>query len=109
MTATLNPRERDPSRAYRLIEARLAQLEGFGAIIDAGTVTCSTSTVTTTVTVAGLASTDLVHLSPASSAAASDANGWAYVSAIAAGEFTVTHASNALTRTYRWFAFTPPS
>lgn len=108
MTAALNPRERDPSRAYRLIEARLARLEGFGAIIDAGTVTCSTSTVTTTVTVAGLASTDFVHLSPASSDAVSN-DGWAYVSAIAAGEFTVTHASNALTRTYRWFAFTPPS
>lgn len=108
MTAKLNPQEADPSRAYKLIETRLTRLEsGLGTILAVGNVSCSSSTTTTAVVVAGLSSTDSVHIDPANSGAAS-LDGWAYVSAIAAGQFSITHASSTLARTYRWFAIRPP-
>lgn len=107
MTVTLNPRERDSFRAYRILEARTARLEGLGYIFGAGSVSLSTSTTTTAVAVADLTSTDVVMTSPASGDAAS-LDGWAYVSAVAAGQFTLTHANNTLSRTYRWLAVRPP-
>lgn len=103
----LNPQERDHTRAYRLIEHRLTRLEKIAKVLDLGSATLSTTTTATTVSVTDLTSTDKVYLSPASASAIA-ANGWAYVSSIASGQFTLAHSSNSVTdRVYDWFAVRP--
>lgn len=98
----VNPRERDTTRAYRIFESRVTELEAVRAVA-AGTVElASDSSTTTTVPAPGLAATDLVALTPT---AASSTSAGAYVSAVSAGEFTVTHAASASPgRTFTWMA-----
>lgn len=63
-----------------------------------GTVTLTTSTATTTVTTANCASGSVPILVPTTANAAAEVgNGTMYVSAVANGSFTITHANSATT------------
>jgi hypothetical protein len=113
--AALNPHERDTTRAYRIIELRLADIEAvlhemaeYGATVGAGQMTCATGAASTNVAHAELLATDKVYLSPASANAVA-AGGEAHVSAVTIGQFTVTHANSAtVDRTYDWLAVRMP-
>jgi hypothetical protein len=61
-----------------------------------GTVTLATGSATTTVTTANCAQGSTPILTPASASAAAEfGNGTMYVSAVANGSFTITHANSA--------------
>ena len=72
----------------------------------AGSVTLTASAATTAVTADVVSASAGVHLFPATANAAAELGaGTIYVSAVANGSFTLTHANNAQTdRTFFWFA-----
>lgn len=73
---------------------------------SAGVVTLTTSTTTTQVASDIISSDAGAHLFPTTASAAAEFGaGTIYVSAIANGSFTITHANNASTdRSYHWIA-----
>lgn len=72
----------------------------------AGSVTLTVNAATTTVTNAVIPAGCFPQLTPASANAATEmGNGTIYVSAVAKGSFTITHANAATTgRTFHWYA-----
>lgn len=72
----------------------------------AGTITLTTSTATTVVSSDVISADCFPQLTPASANGATElGNGTCYVSAVADGSFTITHANNATTsRVFHWYA-----
>lgn len=72
----------------------------------AGSVTLTVNAATTTVSNAVIPAGCYPQLTPASANAATEmGNGTCYVSAVAKGSFTITHANAATTgRTFHWYA-----
>jgi hypothetical protein len=99
MTTALSPAESEP---YRIVNA-IRQLMA-GRSNAAGTVTLAANAASTVVTAVNCAAASQVFLFPKTAHAAAElAAGTCYVSAVANGSFTVTHANN--TQTDRTFAY----
>jgi hypothetical protein len=91
MTTALSPAETEP---YRIVNA-IRQLAA-GRSNAAGSLTLAASAASTTVAAPNCAAAAQVFLFPKTAHAAAElAGGTCYVSAIANGSFTVTHANNA--------------
>ncbi len=77
-----------------------------GRSVAAGSVTLTVGAATTVVTNEVIPSGCFPQLTPASANAATEmGNGTCYVSAVAKGSFTITHANSATTgRTFHWHA-----
>lgn len=97
MTRAVSQSETDLRKTIQLfnlrfasIETDVATLDAFGKVFAEGAVTLDLSSATTNVTVTDMLATDRVLISPASAAAVS-LDGYAYVSTVAAGSFTLTH------------------
>lgn len=104
--AGLNPQERDPSRAYRIISSRLQALEARPSLVATGSVTLTPSATSTIVTNGEVLAGDQVFISPQSAAGATAV---AHVSAATDGQFTITHDSSAATdRNVGWLAIRTP-
>ena len=102
MTAlVLAPDEKDPRKVATAIN-QLAQ----GRSNAVGTVTLVANATTTVVTAKNCGAGSVVLLSPLTAHAAAElGNGTIYVSAVANGAFTLTHANNAQTdRTFGYVA-----
>ena len=95
------PRETDLTRIVQSIRDLFA-----GRSNAVGTCTLTENDTTTTVTAANCGLDTKVFLFPTTSDAASEFGGGAlYVSAVARGSFTITHANDASTdRTFFWLA-----
>jgi hypothetical protein len=99
MTAALSPAETAP---YRIVNA-IRQLAA-GRSNAAGSVTLAAGAASTLVAAPNCAAASQVFLFPRTAHAAAElAGGTCYVSAVANGSFTVTHANNA--QTDRTFAY----
>lgn len=102
MTRVVSQVETDLRKIIQLFNERFADLEARGYVFAEGTVTLDASSATTDETVADMLSTDRVLIAPASAEAAS-LDGYAYLSAVANGSFTLTHDNSALAaRTYAY-------
>lgn len=77
-----------------------------GRSMAVGSVTLTVNAATTTVTDASISADAKPQLTPTTANAAAEVgNGTMYVSAVAAGSFTITHANAATTgRTFYWHA-----
>ena len=80
-----------------------------GHNVACGTVTLTVNVATTTVSADGIPATAVPIISAASANAATEiGNGTIYVSAVAKGSFTITHANAATTaRTFSWWCPVP--
>jgi hypothetical protein len=98
---TLDPRETKLPVIVNVIN-QLAH----GRSVVAGSVTLTVNVATTTVSNDVIPAGCFPQLTPASANAATEmGNGTCYVSAVAKGSFTITHANAATTaRTFHWFA-----
>lgn len=98
---TLDPREKRPE----IIVSVVNQL-AHGRCVAAGSVTLTVNVATTTVSNEVIPAGCFPQLTPASANAAAEmGNGTCYVSAVAKGSFTITHANAATTaRTFYWHA-----
>lgn len=98
-TVTLSPSETDP----RKIAAAVRQLAE-GRSNATGEVTLTASAASTAVTAVTCAAGSTPLLTPMTAHASAEVGaGTIYVSAVANGSFTITHANNAQTdRTFRW-------
>lgn len=98
---TLSPAEKD---IFKIVATIIQLVQGRNNAV--GTVTLTANATTTVVAAVNCATGSAPLLTPLTAhASAEDAAGGRYVSTIANGSFTVTHASNAQTdRTYAWAA-----
>jgi hypothetical protein len=96
------PTEQDP---YKIVRAVRELFEGRSNAVGSFTVTVNATGTTVTAANCGVGST--VLLTPTSAQAAAEVgNGTIYVSAVANGSFTVTHANNSQAgRTFLYAAF----
>jgi hypothetical protein len=96
------PTEQDP---YKIVRAVRELFEGRSNAV--GSVTLTANATSTTVTAANCGVGSTVLLTPTSAHAAAEVgNGTIYVSAVANGSFTLTHANNSQTdRTFLYAAF----
>lgn len=98
---TLDPRE----QRLPIIVSTINQLAQ-GRSVVAGSVTLTINVATTTVSNDVIPAGCFPLLTPRSAAAATEmGNGTCYISAVAKGSFTITHANAATAgRTFHWFA-----
>jgi hypothetical protein len=96
------PTEQDP---YKIVRAVRELFEGRSNAVGKLTLTANATSTTVTAANCGIGST--VLLTPTSAHAAAEfGNGTIYVSAVANGSFTLTHANNSQTdRTFLYAAF----
>ena len=96
------PTEQDP---YKIVRAVRELFEGRSNAV--GKLTLTANATSTTVTAANCGAASTVLLTPTSAQAAAEVgNGTIYVSAVANGSFTLTHANNSQTgRTFLYAAF----
>lgn len=106
--AKVNENLRDIAKQIADGSATIRQLSE-GHNVACGTVTLTVNVATTTVSSEGIPATAVPIFSAASANAATEiGNGTIYVSAVAKGSFTLTHANAATTaRTFHWWAPVP--
>jgi hypothetical protein len=98
---TLTPSEKDP---FKIVQAIRQLVEGRSNATGTATLTANAASTTVTATACAAGSTVLLQPTTAN-AAAEIGNGTGYVSTVANGSFTITHANNAQAdRSFRWVA-----